>query len=399
MTDWPQDLITTLQEENQALKQRFETLTQELQQTRWQLEQNLIEKNHIDAMLTRVLSHLGSGAIMIDLQGNLSFINQAAADLLGCHPETLIGQPFQLLLEPCAEKIRLSLQTGQEIPAFETSLKDNRGRSVPVRLNLTLLPGPFGEAWGLVVTLEDLSRLQELSEQASRVSTLTALGEMSATIAHEIRNPLGGIGGFAGLLERDMHIDDPNRRLVKKIIEGVAGLNRMVTSLLNYTRPFQLNLRPINIVEVVEDCLGFFEIDAGTRLDDIELERQFPHTPLMCRADPEHLQQIVLNLLHNAVQAMPDGGQLTLSLIEQDTRNDSRTHLSRPCVAFTVSDTGMGMTDDVKSKLFMPFFTTKENGNGLGLATAKKVIEAHGGDILAESGLNSGATFIIDIPK
>ena len=163
------------------------------------------------------------------------------------------------------------------------------------------------------------------------MGTLTALGEMAATVAHEIRNPLGGIGGFAGLLERDLDVGDPRRRLVKKIIEGVDSLNRMVTNLLNYTRPVQLNIRPADLVQVVEDSLGFFEIDAGNRLEQIELQREYAEKELVCRIDPEQIQQMVLNLLHNAVQAMPAGGDLRVGLSETDAGEDERTELSGMC--------------------------------------------------------------------
>lgn len=389
----------TLQTENRELKQRFEQLTTELENTRRQIQSNIAVKLRLDTQITGVLGHLGCGAIAINLNGELTQVNRAAADMLVCNPDDLIGSPCQNLIGDAALHLMRAVETGSEVHSLEITLNDTAGRPVPVRLSTACMTDSDGDVWGAAATLEDLSRLHELSEQASRVSTLTALGEMSATIAHEIRNPLGGIGGFAGLLERDMDVNDPNRRLVKKIIEGVAGLNRMVTSLLNYTRPLQLNLRPIDIVETIEDSLGFFEIDAGARMDVIDCERLFPDTSLACRADPEQIQQIVLNLLHNAVQAMPGSGKLSVGLTEIDTRKDNRTHLNKPCIALTVSDTGLGMSDEVKSKLFMPFFTTKENGNGLGLATAKKVIEAHGGDVLVESNPNQGATFTIYIPK
>lgn len=395
----PSNELKTLRAENQELKQRFEMLTQELSQMHGQLHTNLAEKPRIDQVLTRVLTHIGCGTITIDLDGKISDLNPAAINLLLCDEKKVMGQPCDVLLGPCSALIIKTLSSEREISGREVTLTNSKGRNIPIRLGTACLTDSHGDLQGVLVTLEDLTRLQELSEQASRVSTLTALGEMSATIAHEIRNPLGGIGGFAGLLERDMDVEDPNRRLVKKIISGVASLNRMVTSLLNYTRPLQMNLRPIDAVEITEDCLGFFEIDAGTRMDEIELERNFPDAPLICKADPEQIQQIVLNLLHNAVQAMPGDGCLTVSLAEIDAQTDPRTHLNRPCVALTVSDTGMGMSEDVKSKLFMPFFTTKEDGNGLGLATAKKVIDAHNGDIVVESGPNEGASFTIYIPK
>lgn len=395
----PLDELDALRAENTELKQRFEHLTQELSHMRGQLQTNLDQKPRIDSLLTRVLSHIGCGAITIDLDGKISDLNHAASTLLICDPQKVIGQPADVLLGATSALIMKTLSLQREISGQEVAITNSKGRNIPIRLGSACLTDQHGDMQGILVTIEDLSRLQELTEQASRVSTLTALGEMSATIAHEIRNPLGGIGGFAGLLERDMDVDDPNRRLVKKIIDGVASLNKMVTSLLNYTRPVQINLRPIDAAQVAEDCLGFFEIDAGARMDEIDLERIFPDEPLICKADPEQIQQIVLNLLHNAVQAMPSSGKLTVSLSEVDAQTDHRTHLNRPCVALCVADTGMGMSEDVKSKLFMPFFTTKEDGNGLGLATAKKVIDAHNGDIVVESGPNAGATFTIYIPK
>ncbi|MDA0711127.1 MAG: PAS domain-containing protein [bacterium] len=254
-----------LQAENHELRRRFELLTQELSRMRGQLRANLAEKPSIDNLLTRVLTHIGCGALIVDSHGLISDLNPALLSLLLCDPDQIIGLPCEDLLGPCARFVVKTLASEHEISGQETTLTNSKGRSIPIRLGTTCLADGRGDFSGVLVTIEDLTRLQELSEQASRVSTLTALGEMSATIAHEIRNPLGGIGGFAGLLERDMSVNDPNRRLGKKIITGVASLNRMVTSLLNYTRPLQISLRPVDAVEIAEDCLGFFEIDAGSR--------------------------------------------------------------------------------------------------------------------------------------
>ncbi len=318
--------------------------------------------------------------------------------MLGWEPGEAIGQNAEDVLGDPAGRLGATLRSSDPVRGAEETLTDRHGRAVPVSFSTAPLTDAEGDTTGAVVTFDDISRLQELSQQASRVSTLTALGEMAATVAHEIRNPLGGIGGFAGLLERDLDVEDPRRRLVKKIVEGVESLNRMVTNLLNYTRPLQLNMRPVDFLEVVEDCLGFFEIDAGNRLDHVELRRDFPAESLPCRTDPEQIQQIVLNLLHNAVQAMPSVGQIRVGVAEPSSEANA-SGLSGPCIALTVTDSGVGMTEEVKEKLFMPFFTTKEDGNGLGLATAKKVIEAHGGEILVESAPREGSAFTLYIPK
>jgi len=173
----------------------------------------------------------------------------------------------------------------------------------------------------------------------------------------------------------------------------------MVTNLLNYTRALELNRRPVDLVEVVEDSIGFFEIDAGTVLDEISLERRYATESILCDVDPEQVQQIILNFRHNAVQAMPSWGTLIVSASDIDASLDDRTELATRCVVVSVSDTGVGMADETRSKLFMPFFTTKEEGNGLGLANAKKVVEAHGGDVAVDSELNRGSCFTIFLPK
>jgi len=393
------EALSRLQTSHRALEQRFDGLNQELEATNLQLQQSLAEKESLNGYLRDILESLGSGVVVVDTEGKITLFNRAAAVILGWAEQDALGRSCAEVLGDGAADLLGALDSGRRILGGERTLSTADGRHVPVCLNTSRLHNTKGEAIGAVESFDDISRLQELSRQASRVGTLTALGEMAATVAHEIRNPLGGIGGFAGLLERDLEVADPRRRLVKKIISGVAGLNRIVSDLLNYTRPVQLNLRPADFVQVVEDATGFFEIDAGARMDAVEIRRTYAAQEIPCRVDPEQIQQIVLNLLHNAVQAMPGGGRLEIGLFEADAAQDARTELRAHCVALTVCDSGIGMSEETRSKLFRPFFTTKEDGNGLGLATARKVIEAHGGDILVESAPGEGATFTLYIPK
>ena len=393
------EALSRLQASHRALEQRFDGRNRELEATNLQLQQSLVEKEHLNSYLRDILQSLGSGVVVVDTEGRITLFNRASAVILGWSERDAVGRPCVEVLGDGAADLLDTLDSGRSVVGGERTLLTADGRKLPVCLNTSRLHNTKGEAIGAVESFEDISRLQELSRQASRVGTLTALGEMAATVAHEIRNPLGGIGGFAGLLERDLDVEDPRRRLVKKIIGGVSGLNRIVSDLLNYTRPVQLNLRPADFVQVVEDATGFFEIDAGARMDAVDIRRAYAAQEIPCRVDPEQIQQIVLNLLHNAVQAMPGGGRLEIGLCEADAAHDTRTELCASCVALSVSDTGIGMSEEIRSKLFRPFFTTKEDGNGLGLATSRKVIEAHGGDILVESAPGEGATFIIYIPK
>ncbi len=393
------DTLCRLEHSYRVLEGRFDSLNQELEETNRRLQESLSEKGRINRYLTDILESLGGGVVAVDSEGFITLFSRAASEILGLNASDVVGHPYSEVVGDCASDILHTLATGESARSEEKVLTRSDGRQVPVRFNTARVQGDDGEVEGAVETFEDISKLKELTRQVSRVSTLTALGEMAATVAHEIRNPLGGIGGFAGLLERDLSFDDPRRRLVKKVIEGVESLNRMVTNLLNYTRPLQLNKRPVDLVQVVEDSIGFFEIDAGNRLENVELVRKYSDSEVSCNVDPEQIQQIMLNLLHNAVQVMPSGGCVKIGLSEVEGSIDSRTSLDTQCVSLSVSDSGIGMTEEVKTKLFMPFFTTKEDGNGLGLATAKKVIEAHGGEIQVESELDRASVFTIFIPK
>jgi signal transduction histidine kinase len=208
----------------------------------------------------------------------------------------------------------------------------------------------------------------------------------------EIRNPLGGIAAYAALLERDLEVEDPRRRLVQEITAGVGRLNRIVSSLLSYTRPLNLNTYPADLVAVVEEAAAFFEIELERHHRGVALNRRYPTVGLVCPLDPEQFQQVVLNLLQNATQAMPGGGTIDLEISTRHEADESQAVLC-------VRDAGVGMTVEVQEKLFTPFFTTKEDGTGLGLVTSKKIVDAHGGHIHVESRPGDGTSFTIHLPQ
>ena len=236
-----------------------------------------------------------------------------------------------------------------------------------------------------------LERIVESEEHLRQNEKLSALGLLAGEVAHEIRNPLGGIASFANLLERDLETDDPSRRLVRKITEGVARLNRIVSSLLSYTRPLNLNTHPVDLMQTVEEAAAFFEIDLERKQQAVEIRRLFLETPCVCQVDTEQFHQVILNLLLNATQAMPEGGTIELE-VAQTSDADGDWIVTR------VRDTGMGIDEELQEKLFTPFFTTKEDGTGLGLVTSRKIIEAHGGNIVVDSTPGDGTCFTIALP-
>jgi two-component system sensor histidine kinase PilS (NtrC family) len=172
-------------------------------------------------------------------------------------------------------------------------------------------------------------------------------------------------------------------------------------NLLDYTRSIKLDLRPIDFVKFLDEVVGFFEMDILREKKNVKIERFYPSEKCGCLLDAEKFKQVVLNLLYNASQALPDGGLIQLSAGHEARSRDNRIPSSavEQMLCLRIKDNGVGMSEEVKNKLFTPFFTTKEKGTGLGLSTVKKIVQAHKGDIEVDSKLGKGTTVTIFIPK
>ncbi len=233
-----------------------------------------------------------------------------------------------------------------------------------------------------------LSNIQEFQalEQAHR---LAALGAMSAGLAHEIRNPLAGIKGAAQFLQ-DEDLPDHAQDMLSVVVEEANRLNLVVSQFLDYARPFELDQSSDHINALVTHNITVMR--AQGLPDNVQLIEDLGGDLPNLMLDAHRISQVMLNLLQNGLQAMPDGGTLTV----QTRRRMSRARL--PVVEVVVSDTGDGISSDAMSQLFIPFFTTKEAGTGLGLPICQRIIEAHGGEIDVQSTEGRGSSFILRFP-
>jgi PAS domain S-box-containing protein len=381
------------------LEEKFEALNLKLEKTNRELRQSLAEKDRASNYLNNILESLTSGVVAINLKGEITLFNRAAEEILGYKTDEVLGRPYgEVMAKGVGEKMTLSftLKSRKSHINEEKEVLTKGGKRIPLGFSTSVLTDGENNVLGAVEVFFDLSKLKELEEEVTRVRTLAALGEMAATVAHEVKNPLGGIRGFADLLDRDLEESDPRKKSVEKIMEGVETLDRIVVSLLNYTKPIRLNFHDVEFISFIDEVIKFFEIDIGREKKKIHVERKYPKKELLCRIDPEQFRQVILNLLHNAAQAMPQRGQIVVQVDEEGKRSEIPPKAG---IILKISDTGMGMSKATLDKLFTPFFTTKEHGTGLGLSIVKKIVEAHGGDIKVESKIGKGTTVLVRLSQ
>lgn len=366
----------TLQQSYGALTTRVEQMDLELAHSNDALRRQLHENEAMRAHLDGILESLSTGVLVLDEAGVITRGNQPAAQLLEVADTELRGRHATAVLEEsglnlCDRPQRI----GQAMVAITRSpLKANSG-----------CPG------GSLILIQDITRLYQLEEQLQRRDRLAAMGEMIGRIAHEIRNPLGSVELFASLLRRDLD-DRPSSKLyAERISEAVQAMDRLIANLLAYTKP----VRPFRAWHAAEPLIldslslaahAITKVPVDIRLD---LDPRIP--AIWCHEG--RMKQVMLNLIINAVQAMPSGGVLMISL-----KADQAHTLGTPGIRLTVSDSGAGIDPAYRSRLFDPFFTTKDEGTGLGLAIVYSIIEAHQGRIDIESEVGRGASFSIVLP-
>jgi signal transduction histidine kinase len=276
----------------------------------------------------------------------------------------------------------------------EFKLRRKDGKDLQIRVSVTPLVRKGKAKAGSVIILQDVSRLRILEEQAERTNRLAAMGEMAVSIAHEVRNPLGSIELLASLLRRELEGDDDKKRYAEHILSGVKSIDYIINNLLLFTKQQHPVFKCIDFHGLLDETLVF--VMPTLRQGKVELIRRFNARNPGVRGDAELLKQVVLNLLWNALQAMPQGGKLTVST-ETAEKGLGLTH-EAGYLTVKFIDSGVGISDHDKEKIFSPFFSTKEKGMGLGLTISHTITGIHQGMIEVMSTLGEGATFAVTLP-
>lgn len=359
--------------------------------------------------LTNVLQSLSSGLIVTDLKGTVQTFNRAAVSITGIQRDQALGCSINELLDtPILPEILDNSaleQINQDFHQQFVYIKAGE-QKITIDSSTTLMESDESERQGIIINLSDITLLKRLEEEAERKNRLTAMGEISMQVAHEIRNPLGSIELFVSMMKKDFDDDSMEMELMQHISSATQSMNHTISNLLEYTRPIPISMDFLDSHQILGEFIEFSSFSASQQMIEIEWNPQAPHAVL--KGNQILLKQLFHNLFINACQAMPEGGELRITtqnykekdplILERFT--SQLAHNNRELLLLRVSfeDTGKGMDDEVKKKLFDPFFTTREQGTGLGLSIAHKTMASHGGTILVESTLNQGTKIDLLFP-
>jgi PAS domain S-box-containing protein len=370
------------------LQAHAQKLTDELAAKNLELETSLREKQEAQNYLRTILERLPCGVFVLDERGRPALCNPVAMEVLE-QPRGRAGgkrnRPF--LKAEMRKYFAASVSADGRTPEVEVPFVRN-GIAKTLATSGTPLTDESGKHIGTLHIIRDVTEVKALQEQGKRIERLSAMGEMAVELAHEIRNPLGSIELFASLLVRDL--SGELRRWAENIRIGIRSLNTIVSNMLQFASPVPPAFSRVNLHEVIQEVLKFTEAIMQQRQVRVEanLEAESP----VISGDHELLKQVMLNLIFNAMKAMPSRGSLTIA-----TRNiRPGPGSSHPeCLELQIRDTGIGIPSENLNRIFDPFFTTNKNGTGLGLSVVHQIVERHSGHIRVSSQVNCGTTFTI----
>lgn len=341
----------------------------------------------IKAFSDNVVENMPIGLLAVDAEGMIASFNQTAEsilrlssnDVLGRRSVDILPQEFSSLMEEAKNHGRTLMRE------MECLLRDER--KIPLDVSVSMLQGDNGIFLGHLLLFRDLTEIQELKKEVERSQRLASLGRLAAGVAHEIRNPLSSIKGFATYF-RDRYKDIPeDQKTAEILIQEVDRLNRVITQLLEFARPMAIQKKSGSIKSLIQHTLKMVEGQARSK--DIKIDASFSSEIGEVPMDPDRMNQVFLNVYLNAIEAMEGGGVLSVALSQEE---DARR------VKIVISDTGIGMKKEDLVHILDPYFTTKQSGTGLGLAIVHRIIEAHQGEIRVESEEGKGTRVIIYLP-
>lgn len=355
------------------------------------LYQKIIEDSdfpNLRALHEDIIREMTGGLITADLAGRTTSVNRAAGEMLMAKPQDMIGIPIWTLF-PSDELLtyyrNIALEKVPQRFEVEIPIKEKRHT---IGVTLSALHNAQGLPIGVILMFQDLTPIRIVEKEAKEKERLAVVGEIAAGVTHEIRNPLASISGAAQMLKDVPHMHGDTQRLLRIITEEADRLNTIIAQFLTYAKPLPPKRRRLDLHALLSEVMTLAHSEIHEK---INVTLDFDEGALMVLLDPDQMKQVFWNLVINAIQAMPGGGRLVIS-----TRRRVSTDRQSPDshVEICFADTGQGISERDLSKIFLPFFTTKPSGSGLGLAVVHRIVKEHMGTINARS-TPDGTTFVL----
>jgi two-component system sensor histidine kinase HydH len=344
--------------------------------------------SRIKAFSDNLVENMPMGLVALDREKNIAMMNQAAGSILHLSVAEARGKSAAAFLPPPLDRQIEELMAAERLVDHQIECRLTDNYPVPLEVNATRIYDEGGTVFGYVLLLKDMSEVTSLRREVARSQRLATVGRLAGGVAHEIRNPLSSIKGFATYFKERYADNEEDQRIAGIMIQEVDKLNRVVGQLLEFARPIQILKKWTPLRPLVEDALKLIERKAEK--EAIRIQTEFSPDIEAVYIDPDRINQVLLNLFLNAAEAMPTGGELTVT-IEKEPGGTA--------LICRIADTGVGIEAADLPHIFDPYYTTKPAGTGLGLAIVHNIIEAHQGEIRVESGPEGGTRITLRLPQ
>ncbi len=342
------------------------------------------EYKRFKTFASSVLENMNESVIVIDKSETISFLNLSAEKLFGIEQEKLLGKNLSVINRSFAERV-MSYLLQETNKSFEILYYQN-GIEKVLLCGLSRLDELKDKEFCILV-IQDITENKHLEEQAKRNEKLTAMGELASGVAHEIRNPINAIGMIAQRLQKEFKVIDGEedyKTITQLLRNEVNRINKIITQFLNYAKPIELNLTDVDVEKFISEIHQLFLSQAKEKKIQFTVSKG---ENIIARFDTDLIKQTLINILQNAFDAVNEGGKVRVAYYSYEKN-----------LVFEISDTGSGIPQEHLNKIFDLYFTTKKDGNGLGLSIAQKIINQHNGKIVVSSIINEGTTFKVILP-
>jgi two-component system sensor histidine kinase PilS (NtrC family) len=350
----------------------------------------------LEALNERIIHSITLGLVSLDTRGRIILFNPAAERIFRAPAGKMIGRDVIEALPFLAGHLDRESRIVEKNPKRPQAFLDlpyqlTDGKELFLRPSISPLSLPGGDQKGRIVFFQDITEMKKIEEEMKKVEGLALIGELAAGIAHEIRNPMASISGSIQMLKEDMDKDAVNSRLMDIVLREISRLNHLINDFLVFARPKKAEIERFNLNDLIMDSIELFR-NSENWTDKIRVETDFVQS-IELESDPEQIRQIFWNLFLNAAEAMSTGGKLQIHA----ERTFDKTLFSddKEVIRIVVRDTGKGFSEKALSHLFTPFFTTKDGGSGLGLATVKSLVEGLRGKVYGRNHPQGGAEITI----